>query len=56
MREIFPNGVHIRVNIATESDAWVVVRVSDSGIGIPAGHLKGIFKRFYRVPNMSMLK
>lgn len=51
-----PNGVQIRVRVATESDAWVVVRVSDTGIGIPAGHLKGVFKRFYRVPNISMLK
>ncbi len=48
--------VAIRVNLATEDDAWVLVRVTDSGIGIPAAHLKGVFRRFYRVPNMSLLR
>ena len=50
-----PNGVRVTVDISTEQDAWVIVRITDEGIGIPAAHLKGIFKRFYRVPNMSLL-
>jgi two-component system, OmpR family, sensor histidine kinase SenX3 len=48
--------VYIKLNLAAENDAWVVVRVTDSGIGIPAAHLKGVFRRFYRVPNMSLLR
>ena len=27
-----------------------MLRVRDQGVGIPAGELKRIFKRFYRVP------
>ncbi len=49
------NEVAIQVSVSTE-DAWVFLRVSDKGIGIPAAHLKGVFKRFYRVPNMSLLR
>ena len=48
--------VDIKVRLATEDDAWVVVRVTDSGIGISSAHLKGVFRRFYRVPNMSLLR
>jgi two-component system, OmpR family, sensor histidine kinase SenX3 len=48
--------VDIQVALATESDAWVVVRVTDHGVGIPAAHLKGVFRRFYRVPNISLLR
>jgi two-component system sensor histidine kinase SenX3 len=48
--------VDISVALATESDAWVVIRVTDHGVGIPAAHLKGVFRRFYRVPNISLLR
>jgi two-component system sensor histidine kinase SenX3 len=50
------NGIKIRLTVATENDAWVVIRISDTGVGIPAAHIKGVFKRFYRVPNKSMLR
>jgi two-component system sensor histidine kinase SenX3 len=48
--------VDIKVALATEGDAWVVVRVTDHGVGIPTAHLKGVFRRFYRVPNISLLR
>ncbi len=48
--------VDIKVALATEGDAWVVLRVTDHGVGIPAAHLKGVFRRFYRVPNIALLR
>jgi two-component system, OmpR family, sensor histidine kinase SenX3 len=48
--------VAIQVALATDGDAWAVIRVTDQGIGIPAAHLKGVFRRFYRVPNISLLR
>jgi two-component system sensor histidine kinase SenX3 len=51
-----PNGVKIHVTLKAENDAWVMLSVADTGIGIPAAHLKRIFKRFYRVPVRSVLK
>ena len=51
-----PNGVEIRVTLRGEHDAWVRVSVTDRGIGIPAAHLKRIFRRFYRVPVRAVLR
>jgi len=51
-----PNGLHARVQLTVESDAWIVLSVSDEGIGVPSAHLKRIFKRFYRVPHRNVLK
>jgi two-component system sensor histidine kinase SenX3 len=42
--------VDVSVGIETPDDNRVVLRVRDRGVGIPAGELKRIFKRFYRVP------
>lgn len=51
-----PNGLHAVVRLALEGDAWIVLNVTDEGIGIAAAHLKRIFKRFYRVPHRNVLK
>jgi two-component system, OmpR family, sensor histidine kinase SenX3 len=42
--------VDVSVAIDTPDAERVVLRVRDRGVGIPAGELKRIFKRFYRVP------
>jgi len=46
------SGTNVDVSVAIETpDAErVALRISDRGVGIPAGELKRIFKRFYRVP------
>ena len=44
------------VALSVEKDAWVRVSVTDRGIGIPAPHLKRIFRRFYRVPSRNVLR
>jgi two-component system, OmpR family, sensor histidine kinase SenX3 len=51
-----PGGADIRVALSVENDAWVRISVTDHGIGIPAPHLKRIFRRFYRVPTRSVLR
>lgn len=51
-----PDGVHIQVRLAVEREAWVILTVTDRGIGIPPAHLKSIFKRFYRVPKRNVLR
>ena len=51
-----PNGINVRVTLQVNNDAWVMLSVADSGIGIPAAHLKRIFKRFYRVPARNVLR
>ncbi len=47
---------HILVRIGVEHDAWVMVRISDTGIGIAPSHQKRIFRRFYRVPSLAVLR
>jgi two-component system sensor histidine kinase SenX3 len=42
--------VDVSVGIQTPDENRVILRVRDRGVGIPAGELKRIFKRFYRVP------
>lgn len=50
-----PHGGRIMVTLQEEraGDAdWVVLRVSDRGIGIPTGDLPHIFDRFFRASNV----
>jgi signal transduction histidine kinase len=45
-----PNGGRVQVQSAV-NNGDVVLRVSDTGIGIPHGDVTHIFERFYRAPN-----
>ncbi len=49
-------GVHISVEVAALNEKKIAVRITDSGVGIPAPQLKRIFKRFYRVPGRVMAR
>ncbi|HUZ04462.1 MAG TPA: HAMP domain-containing sensor histidine kinase, partial [Acidobacteriaceae bacterium] len=46
----------IVARVYVEHDAWVVVGITDHGIGIAPTHQKRIFRRFYRVPSMAVLR
>jgi signal transduction histidine kinase len=46
-----PEDPRIKVEVVTPDLQSVQIRVHDKGIGIPAGELKRVFKRFYRVLN-----
>ena len=45
-----PDGVRIHVSLGIERYTYAVIRIADTGVGLPAGQQKRIFKRFYRVP------
>jgi two-component system, OmpR family, sensor histidine kinase SenX3 len=51
-----PQGPQLQVHLAVEGDAWLMLRVSDQGLGIAPMHLKRIFKRFYRVPARNVFR
>jgi len=49
-----PASPSVTVEVATFDGKRLAVRVTDSGIGIPRGQLKHVFKRFYRIPARMM--
>jgi signal transduction histidine kinase len=51
-----PEGVHIQCRIGIERYTWVVLSVTDTGIGIASRELGRIFKRFYRAPSNDRVK
>jgi len=52
----YANGkVDIQVRLNASDSTWVRFSIADQGVGIPAGQLKRVFLRFYRVPNRSLL-
>jgi signal transduction histidine kinase len=51
-----PDAPRVSVEVATFDEKRLAVRVTDSGIGIPRGQLKRVFKRFYRIPARVMLR
>jgi len=53
-----PTNLTVRVEVVTPDLEHVQVRVRDTGVGIPRGELKRVFKRFYRVltPGSSQVK
>ncbi len=50
------SGDHVEISVLlnTPDEKRVTLRVRDQGVGIRAGELKRIFKRFYRVSNRSL--
>jgi two-component system sensor histidine kinase SenX3 len=51
-----PDGVSISVRAYADDRDRACLEVSDQGIGIPAGELKLIFKRFYRAPMRAVMR
>jgi two-component system, OmpR family, sensor histidine kinase SenX3 len=51
-----PEGVHVRCSLSISNYNWVALRVTDTGVGLPANQFKRIFTRFYRVPGRAMAK
>ncbi len=42
--------IKVKVEVSSPDSNLISFKVTDQGVGIPRGHLKEIFKRFYRVP------
>jgi two-component system, OmpR family, sensor histidine kinase SenX3 len=51
-----PEGPQMKVRLALDGDAWMMLTVSDNGLGIAPLQLKRIFKRFYRVPSRNVFR
>jgi two-component system, OmpR family, sensor histidine kinase SenX3 len=51
-----PNGVHITCRLGIERYTWLVLSITDNGLGLLPAELKHIFKRFYRAPSNDQVK
>ncbi|WP_260739919.1 sensor histidine kinase [Tunturiibacter lichenicola] len=51
-----PDGVCVRCTLAISNYTMVTLRVTDTGVGLPANQFKRIFNRFYRVPGRAVAK
>jgi len=51
-----PQQPRIAVRLGTRGETWVVLSVTDQGLGIAPANLKRIFKRFYRVPARNVFR
>jgi two-component system, OmpR family, sensor histidine kinase SenX3 len=51
-----PEGVHIRCSLAITRYTTVTLKITDTGVGLPANQFKRIFTRFYRVPGRAIAK
>ncbi len=51
-----PRGVHITAELTALQRGFVLLRVIDTGVGIPPAQLKRVFHRFYRVGGHSVAK
>ncbi len=49
-----PDGVHVRCSLSITHYTWATLRITDTGVGLPADQHKRIFRRFYRVPGRTM--
>lgn len=48
--------VEISIRVRNPNEKFVEIRIKDTGIGLAESDVKRIFKRFYRVPNLSTQK
>lgn len=51
-----PKGVHITCRLGIERYTWVVLSITDTGLGMAPRDLKRVFKRFYRAPSNDQVK
>jgi two-component system sensor histidine kinase SenX3 len=51
-----PHGVHISCRLGIERYTWVVLSITDTGLGMVPRELKRVFKRFYRAPSNDLVK
>jgi signal transduction histidine kinase len=51
-----PNGVHITCHLGIQRYTWVVLSITDTGLGLLPREFKRVFKRFYRAPSNDQVK